>query len=52
MRKEVTQEELDNFLDKILKYNPKKEKKSKHIEKVEDSVSRQNQQKANRPDET
>lgn len=32
MKKEVTQEELDSFLDKILKYNPKKKKKSKDSE--------------------
>jgi len=27
VKKEVTQEELDNFLDKVLKYKPKKKKK-------------------------
>jgi len=31
VKKEVTQEELDNFLDEILKYNPKKHKKEKTL---------------------
>ena len=43
MRKEVTQEELDNFLDKVLKYNPKKNKKNKDSE-VDKSKKEENEQ--------
>ena len=43
MKKEVTQEELDNFLDKILKYDPKKKKKSKNSE-TEKTKKEENEQ--------
>ncbi len=40
MRKEVTQEELDNFFDKILKYNPDKKKKKKEEQGKEEKADK------------